>query len=269
MQSPTILNAAKAGEPATPNGAEAAVPLAPFIPRHVAIIMDGNGRWAKRRHLPRTIGHRRGVEAVRRVVRYAGDRGIEVLTLFAFSRENWRRPPREVNELLSLLRRYIQSDLEELLSAGVKLTMIGARDELDPDLRAIIEDGERRSAENSKMHLILAFNYGGRDEIVRAAKRLAKAAVDGDLDPDQINEGDFARCLDTGMLPDPDLIIRTSGEQRISNFLLWQSAYAEYSFPRTLWPDFDEVMFEEALCDYARRERRFGAVDGGAARAVG
>lgn len=231
--------------------------------------MDGNGRWARRRHLPRTFGHQRGVEAVRRTVRYAGDRGIQVLTLFAFSRENWRRPPSEVNELIGLLRRYIRSDLDELVEAGVRLSMIGARDELDDDLLGLISDGEKRSAANTKMQLILAFNYGGRDEIVRAARRLAKAAAAGTIDPNEIDEASFAKVLDTGLLPDPDLVIRTSGEQRISNFLLWQSAYAEYAFPKTLWPDFDAAMFEEALCDYARRERRFGAVDAEPKRAAG
>jgi undecaprenyl diphosphate synthase len=229
-------------------------------PRHVAIIMDGNGRWAGGRGLPRTFGHRKGVEAVRRIVRHAGERGVEVLTLFAFSRENWSRPRAEVSELMTLLRRYIRSDLEELVESGARITVIGAREDLDPDLLALIEDVEGRTAGNDRMRLVFAFNYGGRDEIVRAARRAALAVQRGEILPAEIDEAAFARYLDTGGLPDPDLVIRTSGELRVSNFLLWQSAYAEYVFPKVLWPDFDETMFDEALADYATRQRRFGAV---------
>jgi len=230
------------------------------IPRHVAIIMDGNGRWATRRGLPRTLGHRKGVEAVRRIVRHAGERRIPILTLFAFSRENWRRPESEVNELLGLLRRYIRSDLDELVENGVKISVIGKREDLEPDLRRIIGDSEARTARNQRMQLVLAFNYGRRDEIVRAARRAAEAVQRGELCPSALDEGVFASFLDTAQWPDPDLVIRTSGEQRISNFLLWQSAYAEYVFPTALWPDFDETLFDEALADYARRQRRFGAI---------
>jgi undecaprenyl diphosphate synthase len=230
------------------------------MPRHVAIIMDGNGRWAGQRGLPRTLGHRKGVEAVRRIVRHVGERGIPVLTLFAFSRENWRRPESEVNELLGLLRRYIRSDLDELVKNGVKVSVIGKREDLEPDLKRLIEESEERTAQNDRMQLVLAFNYGGRDEIVRAARRAVEAAARGELCPSTLDEGAFATFLDTARWPDPDLVIRTSGEQRISNFLLWQSAYAEYVFPKALWPDFDETLFDEALADYARRQRRFGAV---------
>jgi len=230
------------------------------VPRHVAIIMDGNGRWAGARGLPRTFGHRKGVEAVRRCVRHAGDRGIECLTLYAFSRENWRRPPTEVSELMTLLQRYIRSDLDKLVGNGVRVQVIGAREDLRENLRELIANAEARTCANERMTLVLAFNYGGRDEIVRAVRRTHEAVARGELAADALTEETFARYLDTGPLPDPDLVIRTSGELRISNFLLWQSAYAEYAFPSTLWPDFDEEMFDEALGDYAGRQRRFGAV---------
>lgn len=235
------------------------------LPRHVAIIMDGNGRWAGRRGLPRTFGHRKGVEAVRRLVRHAGDRGIKVLTLFAFSRENWSRPEQEVGEIMGLLRRYIRSDLDELVDAGVCITVIGAREDLADDLRNMIDEAESRTAMNERMRLVLAFNYSGRDEIVRAARRAAEAIARGELDPKALNERSFSALLDTGLLPDPDLVIRTSGELRVSNFLLWQSAYAEYAFPPALWPDFDERHFDEALADYAKRQRRFGDIGAAAA----
>ncbi|WMS41181.1 isoprenyl transferase [Acuticoccus sp. MNP-M23] len=230
------------------------------VPRHVAIIMDGNGRWAGRRGLPRTLGHRKGVESVRRIVRHAGNRGVGVLTLYAFSRENWNRPKAEVSELMGLLQRYIRSDLEELVEQGVRVQVIGGRHDLNSTLLGMIENAEARTAHNDRMHLVLAFNYGGRDEIVRAARRAAEAVARGELAVEALDEARFAGFLDTGTLPDPDLVIRTSGEQRISNFLLWQSAYAEYSFPDALWPDFDEAMFDEALRDFAGRERRFGTV---------
>ena len=226
----------------------------------MAIIMDGNGRWASRRGLPRTFGHRKGVEAVRCAVRHAGERGIEVLTLFAFSRENWNRPKSEVSELMSLLHRYIRSDLEELVAQGVRVQVIGGRDDLSPSLLKLIDEAESRTRLGDRMQLVLAFNYGGRDEIVRATRRVAEAVARGDLQPDTIDEATFARHLDTGSLPDPDLVIRTSGELRVSNFLLWQSAYAEYAFPSAYWPDFDEALFDEALSDYATRQRRFGAL---------
>ncbi|MCF3935630.1 isoprenyl transferase [Acuticoccus sp. M5D2P5] len=230
------------------------------VPRHVAIIMDGNGRWAGQRGMPRTFGHHKGVEAVRRIVRHAGERSIRTLTLFAFSRENWGRPKSEISELMSILRRFIRSDLGELVEAGVNIRVIGCRDELDPDLLQMIEDAEQRTRHNTRLRLVLAFNYGGRDEIVRAARRMAEAAASGELDPATIDEACFASYLDTGAWGDPDLVIRTSGEKRISNFLLWQSAYAEYVFPAVLWPDFGEDEFDKALAEYAKRERRFGTV---------
>lgn len=248
---------------ATPSAsAQPALGLSPLqgTPRHVAIIMDGNGRWAGRRGLPRTLGHRKGVEAVRRSVRHAGNRGIEVLTLYAFSRENWSRPAGEVAELLTLLRRFIEADLSELAENNVKVHVIGARGDLDPDLLALVDEAERRTATNDGQRLVLAFNYSGRDEIVRAARRAAEAVARGDLAPDALDETAFSAFLDTCDVPDPDLVIRTSGEKRVSNFLLWQSAYAEYVFPETLWPDFDEAAFDEALADFATRQRRFGAI---------
>lgn len=245
----------------TPAEARAArAPANGAHPRHVAIIMDGNGRWAGRRGLPRTFGHRKGVEAVRRIVRHAGEREIPVLTLFAFSRENWSRPESEISELMGLLRRYIRTDLEELVKNGVRVNVIGGRDGLEPDLLSLIEEAESRTARNTSMQLVLAFNYGGRDEIVRAARRAAEAVARGELAPSALDEHAFARFLDTAAWPDPDLVIRTSGERRISNFLLWQSAYAEYVFSDALWPDFDETLFDEALADFKGRQRRFGAV---------
>ncbi|MEM9222364.1 MAG: isoprenyl transferase [Pseudomonadota bacterium] len=229
-------------------------------PRHVAIIMDGNGRWATQRGLPRTLGHRKGVETVRRVVRHAGERGIEVLTLFAFSKENWKRPQSEVTELMSLLQRYVHSDLDDLVGNGVCIRVIGGRNELDHKVLSLINTAEGRTRDNDRMLLQLAFNYSGRDEIVRAARRAAQAVARGELSPDELDETVFSRFLDTARIPDPDLVIRTSGERRISNFLLWQSAYAEYAFPGSLWPDFSEADFNAALDDYASRQRRFGEV---------
>ena len=222
--------------------------------------MDGNGRWASQRGLPRTFGHRKGVEAGRRTVRHAGERGIEVLTLFAFSKENWNRPKVEVRELMSLLQRYIRSDLDELVENGVRVGVVGGRDDLDPHLTKLIDEAEARTAGNDRMRLMLAFNYGGRDEIVRAARRVIAAVQAGELAPEALDEEAFGAHLDTAGLPDPDLVIRTSGEIRISNFLLWQSAYAEYAFPGVLWPDFSEAEFDGMLADFARRQRRFGAV---------
>ncbi|WP_264194720.1 isoprenyl transferase [Acuticoccus sediminis] len=230
------------------------------LPRHVAIIMDGNGRWASRRGLPRTLGHRKGVETVRRIVRHAGERGIAYLTLFAFSRENWNRPQAEVSELMNLLRHFIRADLDELVANNVRISVIGGRADLSDDLIEMIDQAEGRTRDNTGLNLILAFNYGGRDELVRAARRAAEAVARGELSPDGLTEETFACFLDTAKFPDPDLVIRTSGELRISNFLLWQSAYAEYAFPSTLWPDFDAAQFDEALADYATRQRRFGAV---------
>jgi len=227
-------------------------------PRHIAIIMDGNGRWAKARGLPRKVGHEQGVEAVRRTVRAAGDLGIKYLTLYGFSAENWQRPEEEVNDLMGLLRLYIRKDLAELVSNGVCIRIIGERNNLAPDIIKLIEDAESRSAANDRHMLTIAFNYGARQEIAGAARELAKKAAAGELDPEAIGEDTFAAALQTSGLPDPDLVIRTSGEERLSNFLLWQSAYAEFFFDDVLWPDFDRAHLERAIEDYAARERRFG-----------
>ncbi len=231
------------------------------MPRHVAVIMDGNGRWAKARGLPRTEGHRRGVEAVRRAIRHAAARGIAYLTLFSFSSENWSRPASEVNDLLNLLRLFIRSDLADLNAKNVRVRIIGERDALKPDLRKLLEDAEDCTRENTGLTLVVAFNYGGRDEIVRSMKRIATAVAAGELTPDEIGAATVAEMLDTGGIPDPDLIIRTSGEQRLSNFLLWQAAYAELVFVPILWPDFDDAAFDAALAEFHGRDRRFGSID--------
>lgn len=234
-------------------------------PRHVAIIMDGNGRWAKARGRPRAFGHARGVEAVRRVVEAAGEMGVRHLTLFSFSTENWNRPADEVGALFELMRRYVEADLETLKGRGVRVRIIGRRDNLSADLRTIIERAESGTRHNRDFHLTIAFNYGGRDEIVRAARDLARAAKAGELDPEAIDSDAFAAGLDTADLPDVDLVIRTSGEQRISNFLLWQAAYAELLFLDVLWPDFEPKHLAAAIESFQQRERRYGGVDAGAA----
>lgn len=229
-------------------------------PRHVAIIMDGNGRWAKARFLPRIAGHKQGVEAVRRVSRAARKLGIEVLTLYAFSSENWRRPEDEVRDLMGLLRHFLASELDELVSEGVKLQVIGGWRQLSPDLVAMIEGAIARTAGNPGPTLVIALNYGAQAEITAAARRLAEQARDGTLDPASIDETCFTEALETHDLPPLDLMIRTSGEQRLSNFLLWQAAYAELLFVDTLWPDFDGETLAEAIAQYARRQRRFGGL---------
>ena len=227
-------------------------------PRHVALIMDGNGRWAESRGLPRAEGHRRGVEAVRRSVRAALKFGVETLTIFSFSTENWRRPADEVALLMGLLRRYIRNDLADLHARGVRVRVIGERAGLTPDIVALIDEAEHLTAGNSVLTLVVAFNYGGRQEIVAAARRLVEDALRGALDPTSINDVAFAARLFTADVPDPDLIVRTSGEQRLSNFLLWQAAYSEFVFIPVHWPDFDEVHFAEALEVFRARERRYG-----------
>lgn len=232
-------------------------------PRHVAIIMDGNGRWATARHLPRTAGHERGVEALRRTVEAAGDLGIQYLTVFSFSTENWRRPAAEVNTLFGLLKAYVHRDLNRLKGEGVRIRIIGQREGLPPDIANLVNKAEVETASNSKFNLTIAFNYGSRDEILRAAKALADDIVAGNFKGD-VNEEAFSQYLDTRDIPDPDLLIRTSGEYRISNFLLWQAAYAELLFCDVLWPDFDRTHLEEALRCYNERERRYGAVAPGA-----
>lgn len=228
------------------------------LPTHVGIIMDGNRRWAQSRNLSRRDGHKAGVEALRKVVRHVGDSGIRYLTLFAFSSENWKRPPGEVRDLLTLLRLFIERDLADLKAHGVKVRILGDRDSLAGDVCALVERAETVTAEQSDLFLNIAFNYGGRDEIVRAARKLAAAAASGAIDPHAITLDQFTAALDTAGQPDPDLIIRTSGELRLSNFLLWQAAYAEFVFTPTLWPDFDDAALDEALATFAGRQRRFG-----------
>lgn len=239
-------------------GRDAAKPRSPA--RHVAIIMDGNGRWAKLRGLPRQEGHRRGLEALRRTVRNAADLGIDYLTLYSFSTENWRRPQGEVTFLLGLLKHFVEKDLAELHAAGVRVRVIGGRADLAPELRRLVERAEMVTRENTGLTLAVAFNYGSRDEIVRATREIATEVAAGRLSPGDIDEGVLCARLDTADMPDPELVIRTSGENRVSNFLLWQAAYAEFIFTPVLWPDFDRDALEEALRVYAGRERRFGGL---------
>jgi undecaprenyl diphosphate synthase len=224
--------------------------------------MDGNGRWAKARGLPRVAGHRRGADAVRRVVRGAGELGVPVLTLFAFSTENWTRPADEVADLMGLLRHYLRSELDELLKNGARLRVIGNRQGLPDDVVRGISDAERMTKANSRIDVNICINYGARAEILHATRSLARQVAAGELSPDRIDEDRFERELLTAGLPDPDLVIRTSGEQRISNFLLWQCAYAELVFVDTLWPDFGKEHLEQAIAEFGRRERRYGGVGG-------
>ena len=229
-------------------------------PRHVAIIMDGNGRWAAARHLPRVMGHRAGVAAVRNVVRAAPELGIEILTLYSFSSENWKRPRTEVNDLMGLLRLYLRDDLEELHRNGVEIRIIGAKTQLEGDIIDLIEHTQDRTRGNSKLKLVVAFNYGGQDEIVEAAKRIAEDVAAGKIVPADVTRDLFASYLATAGIPDPDLVIRTSGEQRLSNFLIWQAAYSEFVFTETLWPDFGKAELVAAIREYQNRERRFGGL---------
>jgi undecaprenyl diphosphate synthase len=226
--------------------------------KHLAIIMDGNGRWAKARRLPRIAGHRAGVEAVRRVVEAAPDLGIEVLTLYAFSSENWKRPADEVNDLMGLLRHYIRSELNDLHKNNVKLSFIGDYKALKPDLVTMLEDAKARTVENTGLNLVMALNYGGQDEMLRAMRSLAAEAAAGRIVPEAISAELLGSRLDTAGLPPPDVVLRTSGEMRLSNFLLWQSAYAEFVCTDTLWPDFDRAALTDAVAEFATRERRFG-----------
>ncbi len=230
------------------------------IPGHVAIIMDGNGRWAAMRGVPRAEGHRQGVEAVRRTVQAARNLGVRRLTLFGFSTENWKRPAGEIDALFALLKRFVAADLERLAAENVRIRIIGSRTGLPDDILQIVSQAEARTASNTGYDLCVAFNYGGRDEIVRAAASLAKDAAAGVIDPGVIGEAAFAARLDTHGLPDPDLLIRTSGEMRLSNFLLWQLAYAELVFSDVLWPDFGERHLAQAIEIYRGRERRFGGL---------
>ncbi len=229
---------------------------------HVAIIMDGNGRWARARGLPRTAGHRRGAETVRTIVEAAADMGVSILTLFGFSSENWSRPESEVRDLMGLLRLYLRNEISTLTKNGVQLRVIGERSRLASDIVALIEEAEAKTAENRRLTLVMALNYGGRQEIVAAARRLAMEVEAGRLEAQRIDDDMFARQLFTAELPDPDLLIRTSGEQRISNFLLWQMAYTEFVFVDSLWPDFSREEFEKAIREYQGRERRYGGAVG-------
>lgn len=229
-------------------------------PAHVAIIMDGNGRWARKRHLPRVAGHREGVKVVRRIVEHAGRTGLKTLTLFSFSSENWSRPADEVGHLLNLLRAFIDDDLQSLHEANVKVRIIGRRDDLTEDLKTLIQETETKTCGNTGLILQVAFNYGARDEIRRAAVRLAEEVSAGQLRVCDIDEAAFSRVLDTGQAEDPDLIIRTSGEQRLSNFLLYQAAYAEFAFVDEYWPDFTEAVYDRVIADYRQRHRRFGGL---------
>jgi undecaprenyl diphosphate synthase len=230
------------------------------LPRHVAVIMDGNGRWAERRGQPRILGHRAGMRSVRAVIEAAGDLGIEALTLYAFSKENWKRPPAEVHALMSLLRRYMKSEREELIARGARIEAIGDLDQLEATAREELDRLIEATAHCERLRVTLALSYGGRAEIVAAARSIARAAAAGELDPDALDEKAFARFLYSPDLPDPDLLVRTSGEMRISNFLLWQIAYAELHVTDTLWPDFDRAAFFKAIEEYQSRERRFGRV---------
>lgn len=246
-------------ETAAPEGTK---PELASVPNHVAIIMDGNGRWAAARGKPRAMGHREGASAVRRAIEAAMRHRVNWLTLFAFSSENWRRSEGEIFDLTGLLRHYLRSEIRELRDLGVRIRMIGDRTRFDPDIRAGLADAESATAGNTRLNLTVALSYGARTEIVSAARRLAEEVRAGRLDPAKIDESLFGATLFTKDIPDPDLVIRTSGEQRLSNFLLWQSAYAELYFPDVLWPDFGAAHFAAAMDNYARRERRFGARPG-------
>ncbi|MCK4711999.1 MAG: di-trans,poly-cis-decaprenylcistransferase [Marinosulfonomonas sp.] len=231
-------------------------------PTHVAIIMDGNGRWAQSRGKPRLFGHHAGARRVREIIEACPRLGVKYLTIFAFSTENWKRTQSEVSGLMGLFRRYIQKEAQRLLKHGVRVRFIGDRMKLDDKLVTLMDELELLTAGNDLVHLTIALNYGGRDEVARATKRLAYEVAAGKLKPEDVNEETLPRFLDTYVLPDPDLVIRTSGEARISNFLLWQSAYAEYEFIDTLWPDFTADVFAQVLDSYGSRDRRFGAVSG-------
>jgi undecaprenyl diphosphate synthase len=230
------------------------------LPRHVAIIMDGNGRWAAQRNLPRAVGHRNGIEAVRRTVRAAGELAIPYLTVYGFSSENWRRPESEITNLMDLLKRFIKQDLATLHRNNVRVRVIGDDARLDAEILGLIAEAQRLTAGNTGLQLVAAFNYGSRGEIARAARRIAEEVASGALGPEAVTETAFETRLDTAGIPDPDLLIRTSGEQRLSNFLLWQCAYTELVFTDVLWPDFGAEALCDAIGEYQRRERRFGDV---------
>ncbi len=232
------------------------------VPRHIAVIMDGNGRWAQARGMPRTEGHRRGIDAVKRTVEAAADLGVEYLTLFGFSSENWKRPTGEVDDLMWLLRRFLQSETARMHENNVRIRVIGDRSTFSPDIVGLIEHSEQMTSGNDRLHLTAALSYGGRQEIVEAARALATDVANGQVSPGDIDADVFAGYLATADIPDPDLLIRTSGEQRISNFLLWQIAYTELVFSDVLWPDFNRDHLESAIQEFNGRERRYGAVAG-------
>lgn len=254
------MNQSGTAKPLSDTSKETAAELggARSVPAHVAIIMDGNGRWARARGLPRTAGHSRGAEAVRRTVKAAAEAGVRYLTLFGFSSENWKRPASEIDDLMGLLRHYLKREIDELHKNGIRLNVIGDRHRLGADIVALITDAERRTANNERLNLTIALSYGSRDEIVAATQKAMQAALDGTLKPDQLNEQAFSGFLLTADMPDPDLLIRTSGEKRISNFLLWQCAYAEFVFLERQWPDFDADDFNGAIQEYLGRARRYG-----------
>ncbi len=230
------------------------------VPAHVGIIMDGNGRWAAARGMPRLEGHRRGVEALRAAVGAASDLGVDYLTVYSFSSENWARPVEEISDLMGLLKRFIRKDLADLHRNGIRVRIIGERDRLAPDIRSLLAEAEDLTRQNDRLVLVVAFNYGSRQEIAGAMRRIAARVRSGEIDPAAIDVETITAHLDTAGIPDPDLIIRTSGEQRLSNFLMWQAAYAEFVFLPCHWPDFDRVAFETALEAYMSRERRFGGI---------
>jgi undecaprenyl diphosphate synthase len=230
------------------------------VPRHIAIIMDGNGRWAQQRGLPRSAGHRGGVEAVRRTVRAAKELGIQYLTLFSFSSENWTRPADEIDDLMGLMKRFIRRDLTDLHRNGVRISVIGAREGVDPELIGLIDEAVKLTSANTALNLVIAFNYGSRAEIAAAARRLAECALRGTIRLEEITPETLAGMLDTQGVPDPDLLIRTSGELRLSNFLLWQSAYTEFVFLDACWPEFGRELLEQAIGEFRKRDRRFGGV---------
>ncbi|MBO9582313.1 MAG: isoprenyl transferase [Sphingobium sp.] len=230
------------------------------LPRHVAIIMDGNGRWAKARRLPRVAGHRAGAEAVRKVLRAANKLGIECVTLYAFSSENWKRPEEEISDLTGLMKQFIRSELDEIHNGNIRLRIIGDHHAFEPEAAKMVDEAVARTAGNTGSTLVVALNYGSQDELARGIRKLAAQVADGSLDPAAITPDLIGAQLDTAGLPPLDLLIRTSGEQRLSNFLLWQAAYAELYFTETLWPDFDEAALTEAVNCFARRERRYGGL---------
>ena len=237
---------------------ESIAPVDAPAPRHLAIVMDGNHRWAQRRHLPGSAGHRAGAKNVKTIAQACADRGVECLTLFAFSTENWQRPRREVSLLFDLMRGVLKDDIDELNDKGARLRFIGERQRMPKDLQNLMADAERHTAGNNKLHLSIAVNYGGRWDIVQAARAMAQAVRDGEVDPESIDESSFASHLTLGDLPPPDLCIRTGGDRRISNFLLWDFAYTEFFFSPDYWPDFNEEKLAQAFADFGVRQRRYG-----------